>query len=284
MRLVLATVVVSVAALITATAPKTPTPQVPHICATREPASVDRTLDKIESSSLFNAHVNSKMLANNERAKVTNITQYLQQAAMRQHLWKAGSTLKIGFLSGDPTVRTRIQASASQWTNYANIHFQFVDDPSSAAIRIGIDLNNKSYSQVGTDALSIDVHSETMHFGWLLPTSSQADYDSVVLHEFGHALGLLHEHQIPSSTIKWNEPYVYNVCETQLGWTRDDVYHNIFEKYTPEQAIFTSMDPASIMMYSFPASWTANVPPISTPWNYKLSDADKQFIALEYPK
>jgi serralysin len=166
---------------------------------------------------------------------------------------------------------------------YANIHFQFVQDVATAAIWISVSLDGKSSSCIGTDALHVPAGQETMHFGWLTAASSQAEYDSVVLHEFGHALGLLHEHQIPSSTIIWNKPVVYQYCTTKLGWSAPDVDHNVFEKYTPEQAIFTRMDPKSIMMYSYPGTWTLNVPPISTPWNYSLSDADKQFIALQYP-
>ncbi|WP_437321271.1 matrixin family metalloprotease [Sorangium sp. So ce385] len=41
-----------------------------------------------------------------------------------------------------------------------------------------------------------------MNFGWLTLESTQADVESVVLHEFGHALGLIHEHQHPENGIK----------------------------------------------------------------------------------
>jgi hypothetical protein len=34
-----------------------------------------------------------------------------------------------------------------------------------------------------------------------------------VIHEFGHALGLIHEHQNPSGGIQWNKPVVCRYYE-----------------------------------------------------------------------
>jgi serralysin len=255
-----------------------------RICSTKEPSQVDEKLHVLESSPSLNKHLDTHTLSTAEIASVRALADSIQQAVGNGLTWTRGSTLKIAFLSGTPALQNRIKVSAMKWTDFINLKLQFVDDPRTAAIRIGIDSNGRSESQVGNLARSVPQDKETMHFGWLTDASSQAELDSVVLHEFGHALGMLHEHQIPSSTILWNKPYVYQYCLTQWKWTRSEVDHNIFEKYTPDQAIFTRMDPYSIMMYSFPPEWSANVPPVSTPWNYQLSPADKQFIALRYPR
>ena len=167
------------------------------------------------------------------------------------------------------------------WAKYANIKFAFIKDATAATIRIGVDLNGKSESKIGKEALVVPKGQETMHFGWLTKASSQAEYDSVVLHEFGHVLGNVHEHQLPDNGILWNKDVVYQYCVNNWHWTRDDVDHNIFEKYTPEQLIFTRLDPQSVMMYSFPKEWTTNG--YSTPWNYTLSPEDTTFIARFYP-
>jgi serralysin len=253
-----------------------------RICSTKDPKEVDRKLDSMKK--LFGATASIESLDDVQKADSRAVSDSVQQAAVKPKLWTPGSTIKVAFLSGDPVVRARIQQSAMKWTAYLNLGLDFIDDPTQAAIRIGVDLNGKSESQIGLDSETIPVSKETMHFGWLTADSSQADYDSVVLHEFGHAFGAIHEHQIPSSTIIWNKPLVYQYCLEQWGWSTDDVDHNIFEKYSPDQLIFTRMDPDSIMMYSFPAAWTLNDPPMSTPWNYKLSPADIQFMSSLYPR
>ena len=51
-------------------------------------------------------------------------------------------------------------------------------------------------------------------------------------HEFGHALGMIHEHQNPAAQgeIPWDKPKVY-AYYAQQGWSKDDVDTNIFEVY-----------------------------------------------------
>jgi serralysin len=41
----------------------------------------------------------------------------------------------------------------------------------------------------------------TMNYGWMTPDSSDDEVHRVVAHEFGHALGLIHEHQNPDTPI-----------------------------------------------------------------------------------
>ncbi|NYF89923.1 M12 family metallopeptidase [Tunturiibacter empetritectus] len=262
---------------------KSPSPNLKiHVCSAKDPPRVRKALNKLAQSPMFNQELNITSLSASQLADIRAISPSIQQGVMKPELWPQGSTIKVAFLSGDPTVRERIKQSAMKWTDYVNVKFNFVDDPTQASIRIGVDGNGRSESEIGNDALQIDGTKETMHFGWLTTFSSQADYDSVVLHEFGHALGLVHEHQLPNTGIIWNKPYVYQYCKTQWGWTTDDVDQNIFNQYTPKQLIFTRMDTSSIMIYSFPSEWTQNN--ISAPWTYQLSDGDKQFMALQYPK
>jgi hypothetical protein len=106
-------------------------------------------------------------------------------------------------------------------------------------------------------------------------------FKRTVLHEFGHVLGCLHEHQNPSAGIKWNKPAVYEYY-LKLGWVKADVDENVFESYDCDLTQFSEFDRHSIMLYAIPSRFTTNG--FSVDWNDDLSEMDKEFIARAYPK
>ena len=89
-----------------------------------------------------------------------------------------------------------------------------------------------------------------MNYGWLTPSSSEEEYRRVVTHEFGHALGLIHEHQNPAAGINWNKPAVYSYYEgPPNNWTPVAGRRQLFQTYDKDQTQYTQTDPQSIMMY-----------------------------------
>jgi len=54
---------------------------------------------------------------------------------------------------------------------------------------------------VGAQSLLIPRTQATVVLGWVREASAIDELESVVLHEFGHALGLLHEHNNPDGDI-----------------------------------------------------------------------------------
>ena len=102
------------------------------------------------------------------------------------------------------------------------------------------------------------------------------------LHEFGHALGLLHEQSYPGG-IKWNKSddvYAYYL-KTQ-GWDKDKVDAQVFEVSDVFYTNSTTYDPKSIMQYAIEAWQTTDG--FSVPRNEDLSEGDKSLIAALYPK
>jgi hypothetical protein len=187
--------------------------------------------------------------------------------------------VKVRFFGGDPAVQRKVAYYAQEWTQYSGIRFVFGDDP-DANIRISFDPATGSWSYVGSCQNDLKPSDATMNFGWLTPDTDDAEYARVVLHEFGHALGLLHEHQNPAGGISWNEPAVYAYYRRTQGWSNDKTYQNVIAKYRENETNHTAYDPQSIMQYPIPKELTLNG--FQVGWNRGLSDTDKQFIRDQY--
>lgn len=193
--------------------------------------------------------------------------------------WLPGRTLRVRFLGGEPAVQAKVAAIAQTWSQFANIHFAFGTDP-QAEIRVAFQPGG-SWSNIGTDAKSIAPDKATLNLGWLTAQTADAEYQRVVLHEFGHALGCIHEHQNPAGGIQWNKPVVYHDLATEQGWTPATIDHNLFERYAADQTQFSSFDRESIMLYPIRKTWTLDG--FAVGWNRTLSAMDKAFIRTIYP-
>jgi hypothetical protein len=184
-------------------------------------------------------------------------------------LWINGSTLRVRFLEGTPAQQDIAKKEALWWTEHANLKFEFTDAP-DAEIRITFDPNDGAWSWVGTDARKIPFNQPTMNLGFL--------DGGTAAHEFGHAIGMGHEHQNPLGGIEWNEDVVIRSLKgPPNNWTEDQIRFNVINKYTMDQIRGTQFDPESIMLYFFPGSWVKSG--VGTRSNEVLSNLDKAFIA-----
>jgi hypothetical protein len=183
--------------------------------------------------------------------------------------WMNGSTLHVRFMGGNAEQRAKAQEQAAWWTAVANLTIVF-DNAANADIRISFDPNDGAWAYIGTDARDIPLNEATMNLGFLDGGTSA--------HEWGHAIGLAHEHQNPAGGIEWNEAVVIReMAKSPNFWDADTTRHNILKRYTADQINGTQFDPQSIMLYFFPAEWTVNG--IGTQANETLSATDKAFIA-----
>ena len=205
----------------------------------------------------------------------------LRAAIVFQKKWPNGRPLTITFLEGDSYVQEKVKKAALEWTSYVNLKFQFVDEK-DADIQISFQQGAGSWSTIGIDANTVAAGEATMNFGWLDETTPDKEYSRVVKHEFGHALGLIHEHQNPSGGIKWDKELVYkDLGGPPNNWDNATIDRNMFARYSKNITQYTSLDPNSIMTYFIPAEWTTDR--MSFGENvFDLSEQDKDFMKSQY--
>ncbi len=199
--------------------------------------------------------------------------------------WEPGQTLRCRFLDGSATQQRKVIEKAEIWEQHANINFRFVKR-GDAEIRISFGADPGSWSAVGTDALVeryFPKYQPTMNFGWLRDDTDDQECERVVVHEFGHALGLIHEHQNPNARLNWDTAAVYRYFSGPPNfWSRQDIDFNVLQRYSPNGIGATDFDDQSIMLYQFDASLFRDHR--ATPLNFQLSPKDKDFVARMYPR
>lgn len=214
--------------------------------------------------------------------RIREFDEPLRAAIVWQKKWPAGRPITVRFLEGDPYVQNKVKEMAMDWTNYGNLKFEFVNGKQDADIQIAFQQGDGSWSYIGTDANTIPPGEPTMNFGWFDQSTPDKEFSRTTKHEFGHALGLIHEHQNPGDGINWNKDAVYNgLGGPPNNWPRETVDHNMFERYSKTITQYTDVDPNSIMMYFIPAEWTTDHKSFGENV-FDLSDTDKQFIKGQY--
>ncbi len=207
--------------------------------------------------------------------------------------WDAGQIITVSFLGGPQVYRgtaafdkacAQVKEAAREWVGpgMANLTLDFVARDGN--IRISF-MAGGSWSLIGNSVLKYTNPDEaTMNFSWPLRDDlTPADIRGETLHEFGHALGLAHEHQSPIAGINWDhDAVIRDLTGPGYRWSLADIYYNVFDAYTAAEVAFSgALDPNSIMMYPIPARWTLDG--FQTDWVLDFSEHDRTFIQEQYP-
>lgn len=186
--------------------------------------------------------------------------------------------LKVKFLGGSPKLQAKVKKYADEWSQHCGIRFHWVS-AGNTDIRVAFECRGH-WSYLGRDAKEIDQLKATMNLQ-LADWDSASEVRRVVLHEFGHAIGLSHEHQHPEGRIPWDEAKVIAYYQQTQGWPESKIRAQVINRSNSTNYISSGVDKTSIMMYPIPAALTSDQ--YSTDWNNTLSLQDKALVARAYP-
>ncbi|RYG36953.1 MAG: hypothetical protein EON93_04375, partial [Burkholderiales bacterium] len=208
------------------------------------------------------------------------------EAVVRTALRWNTPRITVCFQDGTTEGQLRVAAVAREWSHGTGVLFDFgagssprlCDTTRPSDIRVSFGPGG-FWSYVGTIAREIPPDRPTLNLDGLSHPGKFTDYEhSVVLHEFGHALGFEHEHQSPKSGCQeqFNWPYLYS----SMGWEPEKVRFNMarFDKSGAMNGLeSTDFDRASVMLYSLnreafvqPTTASCYIPQA----NIKLSSTD----------
>lgn len=221
--------------------------------------------------------------------KINSKGQLEQPATVKQALtvytrkmWPTEQILTVAFYPNEASnaIIEKVKKYARTWESVANVKFNFTNDLRNALIKVGF-TKGGSWSWIGREVLNNPFGQKTMNFGWFDNTTAEEEFSRVVTHEFGHALGFIHEHQASTANINWDTEKVYAFFAASDGWSRADVDRNIFNKYSQTSTNGTAYDRSSIMHYFFPQGLTTDNSIFTS--NTSLSPLDKEFARSIYP-
>lgn len=195
-----------------------------------------------------------------------------------KNFWKKRH-FTVRFIGGSPAIHQKVMANAREWSRVCGVGFSQVSSGKSD-FRVSFDPSGGHWSYIGTVCRRVGQGRPTMNLA-IDKHSDAGDVRRVVLHEFGHALGLMHEHQHPGSPIVWNEPAVLAYYQGPPNrWDAEKTKANVLNKYTGRISGTSGGDLRSIMHYPVPKRLTANK--VSVGWNQKISPTDAKFMASKY--
>ncbi|WP_026783820.1 hypothetical protein [Pleomorphomonas koreensis] len=211
-------------------------------------------------------------------------------------LW-ASLPIRVCFFGGSVDLRRSIVKTAAAWELAdSSIRFDFGNrndprlcDKLQSAIRVGYS-EPGNWSLVGQDSIVYATqYEQSLNLGRFdVAPPSGSEFQRLVLHEFGHALGLRHEHQNREGNCE--QEYDWPAVYSYLGgppnyWPKEKVDRNMKSVALAKGDVTTPFDVKSVMLYSFPAKYykAGAASRCYTAGNNGLSTDDKAVIRRFYP-
>lgn len=214
---------------------------------------------------------NSYTCGANQKPKLER--EYRAVGVSKDRGFKGGQTVYLAF-EGDIEKSKYVLGILKQYA------FPFIN------LKFKIGRNNDSTITIKTSppaGPSSAISGNTTGIGTKTPTVTIYKLtQGVVLHEFGHAMGMFHEHQnpAPNNPIQWNKDQVYAYYIDRQQWKKNAVDDQILNRRDKAKSLFTNWDKNSIMNYNIRPGFTSA--PVQTFVGQEYSDGDKQWFKLKY--
>lgn len=242
-----------------------------------------KVVDDSEFGELLNESVVNAIRDERNFLSSENYEKLFEFAALLSTKWKKKKLRVLTINPPDLDYASDILNALHEWSLCTGIDFVMANDYNDSDIRISFEDNSGHWSYIGTQAeQSSLVGNPTVNFDPVnFRIIDKETRFAIILHEIGHSLGLIHEHQKDNSPIIWNKVQVYTDCKNWNGWDQAKVDHNIFNSYNSNELFYSKeFDTESIMIYAIPNGWSSNYQINSM--NTKLSTLDKKFAKAFY--
>lgn len=184
-----------------------------------------------------------------------------EAAFYKNTAWTPGQVVKIGFLDGTIQQRDSTRGIVQKYLEpIVGLTFEWVQDAfaRTADIRVSYNYSGGGLSCVGTGSKTCNLGSGASL--QIAPNYAGSTY--VVLHEFGHAMGLSHEHQ--------------TICNNPLDVTGLGQWYQRNTMIDPNMC--SPWDKDSIMNYTFTSKNGISVKPMQV-----YSPVDIEWLSKIYP-
>jgi hypothetical protein len=220
-----------------------------------------------------------------------------QALPVAQNIWK--DTKKINVVFHDSTgkwvdaVKQAVKRNLKEWEKYASIEFTF-NELAKADVRVQIVQTTKyplyTYqSWVGPDCRKYA--AQMLPSTWLVfpENTSERELRRVILHEFGHVLGLIHELKRPDKKLLWDDDEVVKYYAF-TKWSKEKILQQVKSIYQGPIVDRSPFDIQSITVYPVKKGLAWDFDPQTkakrdfvTEMPFELSPMDRAFASRLYP-
>ncbi|MDD0852157.1 M12 family metallopeptidase [Halobacteriovorax sp. GB3] len=210
----------------------------------------------------------------------------------KESKWKSSDEISVLFLDDDQEKIELFEMAISQWQKYINLKITLYYSKRELSSRknvIRVSFNEKegrNYSAIGTGFNDGFFVKKRLNIAEV--KENKIKFYQTSLHEFGHALGLLHEHQHPNAYDGVSDDQLKKICSMMYFIDVNDEHelgrclYNIAPlEHNKKKYSISEYDVYSVMHYENAARKSEFPEPKHA---MGLSLEDKTFIANEYPK